>query len=97
MEDGAAAPSPGSGRRTIRSLMATGPRKALLDDEAIAILEGMARNEDLKATQRLRALEQLEKWRRTSDRPAEEPGDEEAPDPMADLDNVVPLKRKRGA
>lgn len=63
------------------------------------MLEALAADEDLKATQRLRALEELgriESRKNAAAAPADEP-DEQAPDPMADLDELEARRRKRRA
>lgn len=63
------------------------------------MLEALASDETLKATQRLRALEELGRIesRRTGQTAAPEPDEADAPDPMADLDDMERqrLKRKR--
>lgn len=68
----------------------------MADAEAISILEAIARDPELKPTARLRALEQLERWRRTAG--ADAPvilGDEVAEDPMGDLDELETARQKR--
>lgn len=61
------------------------------------MLEAIAVDEDLKATQRLRALEELGRMDfRAGQQGASEKADEEmAPDPMADLDEVEQARLKR--
>lgn len=62
------------------------------------MLEELARDETLKATQRLRALEELGRIesRRLGGGAAQEADAEELPpDPMADLDDMERQRRKR--
>lgn len=70
---------------------------ALTEADRIKMLESLAQDESLKATQRLRALEELgriegRKGQQTVDPNAPK---EEAPDPMADLDELEALRQKR--
>lgn len=70
----------------------------LSENERILMLEELAQDKELKATQRLRALEELGRIeaRRSGGVAAPEPGDEEMPpDPMADLDEIEEQRRKR--
>jgi hypothetical protein len=69
---------------------------ALSEAERVRMLEEMAADDSLKATQRLRALEELgriENRRNGGTRTEVKP--EDAPDPMADLDEVEAQRRKR--
>lgn len=62
------------------------------------MLEEMAQDADLKATQRLRAIEELGRIesRRAGGAAADDtPADELAPDPMADLDDMERQRMKR--
>lgn len=71
---------------------------ALSEADRVAMLEELAANEDLKATQRLRALEELgriESRRAGGGAQEEQVGDELAPDPMADLDEMEQQRLKR--
>jgi hypothetical protein len=64
------------------------------------MLEEMASDASLKATQRLRALEELgriEARRSAPKGPAVEQEDEAAPDPMADLDEMEAARRRRAS
>lgn len=63
------------------------------------MLEEIAADERVKATQRLRALEELGRMdaRENGAAAADEPVDELAPDPMADLDELEVRRRKRRA
>ena len=67
-------------------------------DDRIKMLEALAADEDLKATQRLRALEELgriESRRSGAASAATVEDDELPPDPMADLDEMEAQRRKR--
>jgi hypothetical protein len=70
---------------------------ALSEADRVRMLEEMATDMTLKATQRLRAFEELGRIesRRTGAAAAPEP-DEVAPDPMADLDEMERARQKRG-
>lgn len=78
---------------------------ALSEADRIKLLEELAANEDLKATQRLRALEELGRIEARKSgaaaAAATTPVDEDAPDPMADLDELeqrrLARKSKRAA
>lgn len=62
------------------------------------MLEAIAADEDLKATQRLRALEELGRieGRLSGAKSADDDQDDDlAPDPMADLDEMEQARRKR--
>lgn len=61
------------------------------------MLEALAQDESLKATQRLRALEELGRieGRKNGQATALDTPNEEAPDPMADLDQLEAQRRKR--
>lgn len=72
---------------------------ALSEADRIKLLEALATNEGLKATQRLRALEELgriesRKSGAAASAALQEPG-EDAADPMADLDEVEAQRLKR--
>jgi hypothetical protein len=70
---------------------------ALSEADRIAMLEALAKDETLKATQRLRALEELGRIEGRRNGVADEaPADDElAPDPMADLDEMEQQRLKR--
>lgn len=70
---------------------------ALSEADRIRMLEALAADEDLKATQRLRALEELGRIesRRSGAVAAPEPDEADAPDPFADLDEVEAQRKKR--
>lgn len=59
------------------------------------MLEALAKDESLKATQRLRALEELGRMesRREAAGPKVPDGEEMPPDPMADLDEMENRRR----
>lgn len=60
------------------------------------MLEEIAADDQVKATQRLRALEELGRMdARENGAASDEPVDEMAPDPMADLDELEAVRRKR--
>lgn len=63
------------------------------------MLEELAADETLKATQRLRALEELGRMdaRENGGAADDTPVDELAPDPMADLDELEAMRLKRAA
>lgn len=63
------------------------------------MLEEIAADDQVKATQRLRALEELGRMdaRENGAAGADEPVDEMAPDPMADLDELEAHRRKKKA
>lgn len=68
----------------------------LTEAERVRMLEGLAQDESLKATQRLRALEELGRIEgRRAGRVVPEAAEEVAPDPFADLDQVEAQRRKR--
>lgn len=73
-------------------------RVALTEDDRIAFLEELAADKGLKATQRLRAIEELGRIeaRRAGPKAAEQVDDpDEAPDPFADLDEMETARQKR--
>ena len=65
----------------------------MTDAEVILELQAMARDPALKATQRLRAIEQLPYWR--AEGVAPEPLPDQAPDPFEFLDDIEAARRKR--
>lgn len=69
----------------------------LSEPERIQMLETIARDESLKATQRLRALEELGKIdaRRGVQRTGDDVMDELAPDPMADMTEWEQARQRR--
>ena len=72
----------------------------LTSAERRKMLEEIAADEDVKATQRLRALEELGRMdaRESGAAANAEPDpDEMAPDPMADLDELEAVRQKRAA
>lgn len=71
---------------------------ALSVEDRVKMLEAIAADEELKATQRLRALEELGRIeaRQRNGTAADDPGDAELPpDPMADLDDMERQRLKR--
>lgn len=71
---------------------------ALSEADRVKLLEALATNETLKATQRLRALEELgrmESRRANGAQTPEQDPEEMAPDPMADLDDEFTRYRAR--
>lgn len=60
------------------------------------MLEEIAADDQVKATQRLRALEELGRMdARENGAASDEPVDEMAPDPMADLDELEARRRRK--
>jgi hypothetical protein len=71
---------------------------ALSEADRIKMLEALAADESLKATQRLRALEELgriESRRAGGNAAAPDSPDEVFADPMADLDEMEAARQKR--
>jgi len=70
---------------------------ALSESDRVRMLELLAADEGLKATQRLRALEELGRIesRRAAGQHAIPVADEQAPDPMVDLDEMEQARQKR--
>jgi hypothetical protein len=70
---------------------------ALTVEDRIKMLEALAADEDLKATQRLRALEELGRIeaRRSGESAAAQDDEELPPDPMTDLDEMEQARQKR--
>lgn len=67
----------------------------LTEKDRIEMLEALAKDESLKATQRLRALEELGRMesRREAAGPKAPVDEEMPPDPMADLDEMENRRR----
>jgi hypothetical protein len=79
-----------AGRRAMLGLM------ALSEADRIAILEEIARDEGVKPSTRLRAMEEIGRLEaRRSVVPAPAAEGESAPDPMADLDEMESARQKR--
>lgn len=69
-------------------------------EDRIAMLTAIAQDESLKATQRLRAIEELGRIEARRAAAAgsvvePDPGDPVAPDPMADLDEMEAARQRR--
>ncbi len=73
----------------------------LSEEQRIEMLEALATDDSLKATQRLRALEELGRIagrrQQSGSGQSDRTADEEAPDPMADLDELESRRRRRAA
>lgn len=68
----------------------------LTEPDRIALLEEIAQDKTIKATQRLRALEELgRERRREAARTGAELPPEEQPDPFADMDEVAVARQRR--
>jgi hypothetical protein len=67
----------------------------LSEADRIRLLEELAQDPDLKATQRLRALEELGRERRREAGRVETLPPEEQPDPFEDMDELEAARRRR--
>lgn len=70
-------------------------RGELGEDEAVKILEAIARDEDAKPYERLQAISQLERRRKRG--VVAKPNDNAPADPMADLDELAPRRARRAS